>query len=86
MLDASDIKLETDMGSKLSGGASKSGSVSAKIPYGFTGNAYILLVADHEGKNPDGSVCSCNIVCSIRSFIGVLLVDLSTRRTRFLAG
>ena len=53
MLDNEDILLKSFEGKKLAGGDSQSGEIQLTIPYGYSGNANILLVSDVYSRNPD---------------------------------
>ncbi|MBQ8761172.1 MAG: right-handed parallel beta-helix repeat-containing protein [Bacteroidales bacterium] len=74
--DASDIELKKITGNRLEGGASQSGSVDIVIPYGYTGNAYILLVADPDGRNPDINLNN-NVLSKVVSVENVPVPDLA---------
>lgn len=47
--DNSDIKLKQFRGDRLAGGQTQSGNVVVEIPYGITGDCYLLFVADNTG-------------------------------------
>ena len=53
VLDNEDILLKSFEGKKLAGGDSQSGEIQLTIPYGYSGNANILLVSDVYSRNPD---------------------------------
>ncbi|MBQ4547928.1 MAG: right-handed parallel beta-helix repeat-containing protein [Bacteroidales bacterium] len=75
-VDAGDIELGNIAGKRLSGGESQSGNVNITIPYGFIGNAYILLVADPGGKNPDVNINN-NVISRAVNVENVPVPDLA---------
>ena len=75
-VDAGDIELKGILGKKLNGGDSQSENVNITIPYGFIGNAYILLVADAGGKNPDVNI-SNNVISRAVNVENVPVPDLA---------
>ena len=54
-LDESDLELRRAGMGNLAGGASYTNSLDVVIPYGYTGNYYILMTTDAEGRNPDSN-------------------------------
>ncbi|MBQ2906448.1 MAG: right-handed parallel beta-helix repeat-containing protein [Bacteroidales bacterium] len=74
-LDSEDIELATINAKKLDGGDSESGTVGVRLPYGMSGNAYILLVADVYSYNPDVNIDN-NILAKTVTLENVPVPDL----------
>ena len=82
-LDASDLELKREGMGNLAGGASYTHTMTVTIPYGYTGDYYILMATDPSGRNPDSNTEN-NVMAMAVSISSIPVPDLEVSEMTIL--